>query len=271
MELFQIYLTQPLHDLQPIMAGEAAPDAVYERIGMRFEHYLLHYILSGKGTFYTQDGVYPVHAGQIFLMKPGQTTSHRPDPEDPYHLRWIGFDGALSHRFSELPPVIDAPQGFFDTLCDLLDTGRHLDCLLSAELLCLYASLFPRQETETAPDYIRFVIDYVQKHYMDPISVQGIADRLGLHRGYLSRIFKQATGYAPQQYIIHVRLTKARQFLSEGRSVEQTAGMCGFNSSASFCKTYKKYDDRGLTPNQRRHRASGIFANFTMNVYKQNE
>lgn len=264
---YQIYLTQQFHDLNPILAGEATPDVVYERIGMRFEHYLLHYILSGKGTFYTSGGTYPVHAGQIFLMKPGETASHRPDAEDPYHLRWIGFDGAMSHRFSELPPVLDAPEGFFDSMCDLLDDSRRLDCLLSAELLCLYAALFPKQETEAVLDYARFVMDYVQKNYMNPISVQGIADRLGLHRGYLSRVFRQTTGYTLQQYIINLRMTRARQFLTEGHAVEETARLCGFNNTASFCKTYKKYDDRGLTPHQRRSRASGIQATLAMDVY----
>ena len=267
MEPYQIYLTQPFHDLQPIFAGEATPDGVYGRIGMQFEHHVLHYILSGKGTFYHSGGTYHVRAGQIFVMKPGQTTSHRPDPDDPYHLRWIGFDGALSHRFSELPPVIDAPEGFFSSLCDLLDDSRRLDCLLSAELLCLYAALFPKQETEAVLDYTQFALDYVQKNYMNPISVQGIADRLGLHRGYLSRVFKQATGYTLQQYIINVRITKARQFLTTGHPVEETARLCGFNNTASFCKTYKKHDDRGLTPHQRRSRATNIQANFTMDVY----
>lgn len=266
---YQIYLSQQFHDLNPILAGEVTSKDCYERIGMQFEHYVIHYILSGKGTFYNASGSYPVHAGQIFLMKPGETTSHRPDTKDPYSLRWIGFDGAMAHRFSELPSVIDAPAGIMENLCDLLDPTRQVACMLSAELLCLYAALFPTQETEKVLDYSRIVMDYVQKNYMNPISVQGIADQLGLHRGYLSRIFHQSTNYTLQQYIINVRITKARQYLTLGYSVEQTAALCGFNSTASFCKTYKKHDDRGLTPHQRRSRASGIQIQFTKDLNKE--
>jgi len=266
MNPYQIYLSQPFHDLNPLLAGDAAANTVVERLGARFEHYILHYVLSGKGTFYTSSGTYPVRAGQIFILTPGETFSHRPDPEDPYHIRWIGFDGAMSYRFSELPPVIEAPEGFFDGLCDLLDTERRMDCLLAAELLTLYASLFPATETQTVKDYIRIVMDYVQKNYMNEISVQSIADRLGLHRGYLSRIFKQSINYTPQEYIIYVRITKARQYLTLGYSVEETARLCGYKNTASFCKIFKKYDDRGLTPHQRRSRASGIEVQFAMDT-----
>lgn len=269
MDPYQIYLTRPFHELNPLLVGEATAEHVLEKLGSRFEHYIIHYILSGKGTFYTPAGAYPVHAGQIFFLNPGETFSHRPDRDDPYHLRWVGFDGSMSHRFSQLPTVMDAPDGFLDNLCDLLDPGKDLSCLIAAELLTLYARLFPEQEAEPVKDYVRVVMDYVQKNYMHPISVQAIADRLGLHRGYLSRIFRQNTNFTLQEYIIQVRVTKARQFLSLGYSVDETAALCGYNNTASFCKTYKKHDDRGLTPHQRRSRAQGIQIDFAEDIRKQ--
>lgn len=250
MASYEIRFTPQLRDLNPICAGQSTPDAASDVIGIKADHYVLHYTISGKGTFYNAEGAHRVKSGQLFLAKPGEVFSRRADPGDPYHLRWVSFSGDLSHHFFQLPPVFDAPDGTFDRLCDLRDTNQRVEFLLSAELMRLYAALFPSGESDAVLNYVQKVVNFIQENYMQPITVQGLANALGLHRGYLSRIFKRATSYSLREYILHIRLTNAQKLLAQGQTVQETAQLCGFNSVPSFCKSFKKYDAAGMTPLQ---------------------
>ena len=64
-------------------------------------HYLFHYILSGKGTFMWQDGKRRenkavLKAGQGFLISPGQITTYVADDRIPWEYCWLEFDGLRS-------------------------------------------------------------------------------------------------------------------------------------------------------------------------------
>lgn len=61
-------------------------------------HYLFHYIISGKGLFVSTDSSkkdteYHLHAGQGFLISPGQTNTYIADSLDPWEYAWVEFDG----------------------------------------------------------------------------------------------------------------------------------------------------------------------------------
>ena len=51
--------------------------------GMR-DHYLLHYVVSGKGTYTLNGSSYPVHAGQVFLVWPNTLVRYCADESDPW-------------------------------------------------------------------------------------------------------------------------------------------------------------------------------------------
>ena len=54
-------------------------------------YYLIHYILAGLGTFQTEQMTYRLHAGQVFLIEPGQETTYIADKNTPWSYIWIGF------------------------------------------------------------------------------------------------------------------------------------------------------------------------------------
>jgi hypothetical protein len=61
-------------------------------------HFLFHYILSGKGTLMWQDGkgkenITHLKAGQGFLISPGQITTYVADDRIPWEYCWLEFDG----------------------------------------------------------------------------------------------------------------------------------------------------------------------------------
>ena len=55
--------------------------------------YLLHFVISGKGTYSVGGVTYPVKAGQAFLIKPSEVTYYQADREAPWEYMWMAFDG----------------------------------------------------------------------------------------------------------------------------------------------------------------------------------
>ena len=79
-----------------------------------------------------------------------------------------------------------------------------------------------------------------------------IATEINLDRRYLSRIFKQKKGKTIQEYIIWVRIEKAKRFLNQGRTVTEAARLTGYNNVNNFSKMFKK--KTGVSPGNWKNR-----------------
>lgn len=233
-----------LKDLNPLIAGEeiCAPGHSFGPAVRKYT--LIHYVIRGKGTLYARGGTYSVLAGQAFVILPGETTTYVADTQEPWYYRWIGFDGDLSHHFSQLPPVLTIPEMFFTRMLHFSSQTSAIEYLLASELFSLYAYLF--RNTHDGPPYVRKVENYIRANYMHPIRVERIAGELGLNRRYLSRRFKEETGRSIQEYLIHVRLQEAEQLLLHGCSVKEAAILVGYEDISNFSRMFKKYT--GKTP-----------------------
>ena len=55
--------------------------------------YLLHYVISGCGTYVVGGETYTLHAGSCFLIRPGERTLYTADRKDPWEYMWVAFDG----------------------------------------------------------------------------------------------------------------------------------------------------------------------------------
>lgn len=93
---------------------------------------------------------------------------------------------------------------------------------------------------------------YVENNYSDPeLSVNSMAEQLGVQPTYLSKLFKEMEGEKLSQYISMVRLTHVKEMLLEDVSdirLETIAARCGFGSQRTFLRIFKQYE--GLTPTQ---------------------
>ena len=57
------------------------------------EEYILHFVFSGKGFYSINGNTYPLSAGQMFVIYPGEAITYGSDAIDPWHYAWIGFNG----------------------------------------------------------------------------------------------------------------------------------------------------------------------------------
>ena len=235
---FQIDFSSELHDFNPKFAGEGAPTpGVYGSVSDGTNATIIHYIVQGSGQFYSRGQVFPVRAGQAFLICPNEKNTYISDPKDPWFYRWVGFTGALSYQFESLPAVLDLDEDPFPSLEYLQDPSKPLDYMLAGDLFHLYCKLLKPKNKKLA--HIQQIINHIQKHYMDPLTVEGFAKQYGLDRRYLSRQFKKRTGYTIRSYITKVRLDSSRHYLMQGYSGKEVATMCGFTDTSNFYKIFK--------------------------------
>lgn len=241
----QFLLTdQHLQDLNPLIAGQQQCPPGHSYGPHVRSHVLLHYVLSGYGTFYARGKVFPVEPGQVFVILPGEVTTYTAHSREPWHYRWIGFNGTLSHRFSDLPPVFSLEKQIFLNIFPESPEASAMEYRMAAGLLMLYAHLFPTGSG--AKGHVEKVENLIRSSYMHPLRVEALAGELNLDRRYLTRLFREQTGFSVQQYLIRVRLDAADRYLAAGRSVQETAQLCGYEDAANFSRLYKKH--RGKSP-----------------------
>lgn len=231
-----------LHDLNPLIAGEevCAPGHSFGPAVRKYT--LIHYVLQGKGVLYARGCKYDIHEGQAFIILPDEITTYTADKNDPWHYCWIGFNGVLSDRFSQLSPVVNLPETFFTRIIHTASQQSAIEYLLAADLFSLYAHLFTDQQIENP--YVCRVENYIRSNYMHTIRVEKIAEELNLDRRYLSRLFKAKTGYSIQERLMKARVEEAERLLLLGCSVKEAARLTGYNDVSNFSKMFKKLTGR---------------------------
>jgi len=92
------------------------------------------------------------------------------------------------------------------------------------------------------------IINYLNENYDQKISLEQIAHNMYLSPVYISKIFKEETGESPINYLIKIRLEKARDILlnADGGSIKNIANLVGYEDVYHFSKLFKKY--YGISP-----------------------
>ena len=94
------------------------------------------------------------------------------------------------------------------------------------------------------------VMNVINRHLNDSdLSVDSIADEVGISRVHLHRKMKELTGQTPHDFIRNLRLKQAANLLSRpGMNITEVVYACGFNNAASFSTIFKKF--YGMTPRE---------------------
>ena len=96
---------------------------------------------------------------------------------------------------------------------------------------------------------VESISKYLNENYTDDISLYTLSKNMYLSPVYISKIFKEITGDSPINYLILIRLSKAKELLEDSKlSIKTIAKMVGYNDPYYFSKLYKKY--YGISPNK---------------------
>lgn len=222
------------------------------------DHYLFHFIVHGKGILKNAHGEFPVEAGQVFLISPEETTVYAADLHDPWEYYWIGFKGKEARQILQgfdidlMQPILyaenpDIVLDTFEKMVFLYETPSHSRYVLMAYLYLLFDQLHNAQEegkkrSGIVESYLDQAKRYIRDNYAYAINVEDIAAHVGIDRTYLYRIFMEHMQVSPANYLLRIRMERARQLLLNTRlSVYEVALSTGYNDISHFSGTFKKY------------------------------
>ncbi|MDD5934099.1 MAG: AraC family transcriptional regulator [Clostridiales bacterium] len=235
------------------------------------------YILSGKSKYRIDDIYYELKAGDLIVCNPG--VYHQNvliDGEEPAVEFCTGF---RDFQFRNMPEnTIDlgehghvlrlsaSTKREISRICyDMLaenEDNQVGKCFMLKALLIQLLMLLMREITELPANTqkgcnfetysksyaVKRIINYLMENYEHKISLDQIAHNMYLSPVYISKIFKEETGESPINYLIKIRLEKAKEILEEGSngSIKSIANQIGYDDVYHFSKLFKKY--YGVSP-----------------------
>lgn len=95
-------------------------------------------------------------------------------------------------------------------------------------------------ETSATNDKIIDILNYLNEHLTEDLSIDMISAKFFLSRYYLMHTFKEQTGYTIGSYISTKRLLMAKERIANGESITSVCYECGFHNYSTFSRAYKK-------------------------------
>lgn len=229
--------------------------------------YVLQYITEGV-VYYEADGKeYTINAGDVFLVRPNQKVKWWTEKDKRICGYWIDFVGKAANRYladvgmsGDILVVKGVSEGFCKAIDDAfrcVEREQYSQLYLEACLLkCLSfldkANNFKTNKIPQKEKYIKNALAFMEKEYQNKITVGDVAEYLGLERSYFYRIFKEEMGTSPSEYLIELRLERAKELLELGESVKSTAHSVGMDDVFYFSKLFSSR--LGLPPSAFRSR-----------------
>lgn len=244
--------TEPLHSFGPAIKP----------------HFVIHFVLSGKGRFSIGNKDYSLEQGYGFVIPPDELTFYQADEQDPWTYVWVGFNGSMAEELvramgiSASTPVFksDKEKEFTKAVMDMIehntfgvanDLRRSGQLYLFLSLIAESAHIEEKGEMDKADYYVRRAVEFILSNYCNAIKITDVADYVCINRSYLYTLFKNAMGMSPQQFLTTFRITKAAELLqTTDLPVESIAFSCGYLDSLVFTKSFKQM--KGMSPSSYR-------------------
>lgn len=238
-------------------------------------HYLFHYVISGTGTLMADDAgghtnTYQIKSGQGFMLFPGQINTYTADHDLPWEYVWLEFDGLRAKETIELiglsvnHPVYHARSKDLreDMMNEMMYIIEHKDMppLHLIGHLYLFLDYMTRSAVNmTSPKngrlrdfYIKEALSFIEQNFQNDISVEDIAATCGLNRSYFGKIFKEALGKTPQEFLLSYRMIKAAELLKlTSLSIGDISNAVGYANQLHFSRAFKNL--YGLPPREWRN------------------
>ncbi len=238
--------------------------------GRVLHEYQLIYIANGTGKFESTNCTQvAVKEGTVLILFPNEWHRFKPDEQMGWDEFWVGFKGdviekLVGNEFLSLSnPVLSI--GLNDTVIQLLSeivertkeektgyqqlvSGMVFHLLGKVLSLVKERSFEPEDPTESIINKARIIFRTNIDHDID---VEKVAEDLNVSYAWFRRAFKRYTGIAPNQYIIQLKIEKAKALLTDHtKSIKAVAFSLNFESAFYFSKLFK--EKTGSSPEEYR-------------------
>jgi len=243
--------------------------------GRVLDEYQLIYISKGEGVFESlKCGEQQVKEGTILLLFPGEWHRFKPNRETGWNEFWVGFKGdiienlARQQFLSKENAVLDI--GLHETVIrlftDIIEKTKEertgYQPLVSGIVMHLLGEIhsLTKQQNFTAGDITASIITkaaiILRTNIDNDIMMEKVAEELNVSYAWFRKAFKNYTGIAPHQYLLQLRIEKARVLLSDhSLPIKEIAARLNFESAFYFSRLFK--EKIGVGPEQYRKNLQG--------------
>lgn len=232
------------------------------------DHYLIHFVARGSGTFFSDGRRQLVQAGQGFLILPGEETFYQADRESPWHYAWVGYRGRQAEELTRSAGLDDMHRVFtaqdapaaWEALRQMRQDARMLRMgqqAATGDLLRFLALIAPEQLPDRTCDRGRALCDqafwYMEGRFDRPVSIQETADFVGVSRSHLYRLMMSEYGCSPKELLQRIRMEQAARMLtSTALTLDEIAPRVGMQSGTQLGSAFRRR--YGIPPGEYRLR-----------------
>ncbi len=236
--------------------------------GRTLQEYQLLYTAEGEGVFQSAHCKPTiVRQGDLFMLFPGEWHTYRPVKEKGWKSYWIGFKGKniddrVKHNFlSPEKPIYHV--GFSNEIIDLyeeayrtaLEEAAYSQQTLAGIVNHLIGVMYSLErnimlsKNSVHVDLVNKARLRIREGLEANVTIQQIAQALGVSYSSFRKLFKEHTGFAPAMYQQNLRLQRAKELLSTtDESIKEIAYRLNFESPDYFSAKFKS--QTGLTPSE---------------------
>lgn len=230
------------------------------------------YVLSGSCSYSIGGGTYHVKKGDVLVFDPDVPHGKTVRPGEEIMELHIGFGNIFveglpkNHLVAEgSSPVFNLQeyeQSFLSCCSDICTVQENnapgCELMIKVHAMRFIVLFLQATRTQTRSSnrsltgfdssekavIVNTLMKYLNENYMRQISLETISKSIYLSPAYISKVFKEEIGESPINYLIKIRLSKARELLMEGgRSIKSVARAVGYEDAYYFSKLYKKYNN----------------------------
>lgn len=242
----------------------------------------LYFFIAGDAGYIIENGHYRLHTGDILLISPDNL--HQLDIADSHAtyeriVLWLNprYVKRLSTSATDLSECFAAcarRKDFLlrdkavsdkveELLFDLFDKqsgsgfGDDVECeIIIREVLLTLARRLRADDPQEcdaprrarANDTVSEVIEYIEAHIADDLSLDSVAERVFLNKFYLARLFKRETSTTLHSFILKKRLLLSKKLIETDLPIAEVCRRSGFNDYSHFFRAFKS--EYGITPKQ---------------------
>ena len=237
----------------------------------RHDFFELYCLLSDGYIYHVENNQYDLRPGSLILVRPGET--HWPELEgEPRDIErivlWLnpGFISSLSIFLPQTLGTIGANlqdehlivpeektyQVILNLLFSLLYEKNRADadsqylCHLILSQLLIHISRVlnrrtrPQEKPGSRYEEIMKVHEYINAHFREPLSVNGLALRFFMDKNTMTRQFRRIVGMTPGDYIRRKRLENAHTLIRQGYGAQQAGYASGFTDYSAFFRAFRR-------------------------------
>jgi AraC-like DNA-binding protein len=229
-------------------------------------HYEIYFLQKGTRTFFLSNALYKLEAPVLIIIPPHalHKTEGMAFTRCNVNVAESYLDEFQKHVLdSNTLNVINLSREQATTFSNVLDNmievdkkNKYSDYVIKSLFSYLIYSISKLEHNNNAPNtsnsqavspLILKIIDYLNYNYMEKTTLLDLSKKFFISKGTLIYNFNKYLGCSPIDYLLNIRLTKAKELLLKNKkSVNEISELCGFSSANYFGLIFKQKE--GLSP-----------------------